>query len=97
MIMSNHRHRRDTPRQPADIDPDSLHGRIRAAPALSRRLPTVAELAWLSELGYDVVTGPSLIHAVETAEGTRYEDLHKIGWPQACGCNVPACTGEVNR
>jgi hypothetical protein len=105
--MINRRRRRAVPGQPAealirienpdDIPADSPHGRLLRAPALSRRLPTVAELAWLSDLGYDVITGPTRIHAVETAEGTRYENLHKVGWPEGCDCRTSVCSGEADR
>jgi hypothetical protein len=80
---------------PADVDPDSRHGRVLHAPALRRRPPTVAELVELSSHGFDVTTGPRPIVAVDTAMGVRFENLHRAGWPADCGCGTPTCSGEA--
>jgi hypothetical protein len=57
---------------------------------------SVEELVWLADVGYDVVTGPRPIIAVETSAGTRFENLHKIGWPATCDCGTPSCAPEAD-
>jgi hypothetical protein len=80
---------------PDDVPADSAAGRVLRAPALRRREPTVAELVELSGYGYDVITGPRPIEVVETADGLRFENLHRVGWPAACGCGTPTYTPEA--
>lgn len=79
---------------PRDVDPHSPHGRALHAPALHRREPSVEELVELASHGYDVTTGPRAITAVDTAEGVRFENLHRVGWPDRCGCGSAPC-GEA--
>lgn len=101
--MSNRRNIRSAPeprlralvRYPAGVPAGSAADRVLRAPALHRRQPTVVELIELSTYGYDVVTGPRSIVVVDTAEGVRYENLHRAGWPDACDCGTPTCTPEA--